>query len=140
MEMAQAPPSRPLPSVTEPDTGPFWAATKDHHLTYQWCDRCGQAVFFRRIVCPGCGGRQLDTRVSAGEGTIYTYTVMRQHMAPFFRSILPYVVAFIDLAEGFRMMAGVITDDVDSVAVGQPVRLEWEDHDDCAIPMFRVVS
>jgi hypothetical protein len=65
---------------------------------------------------------------------------MRQHMAPFFRSILPYVVAFIDLAEGFRMMAGVITDDVDSVAVGQHVRLEWEDHEDCAIPMFRVVG
>ena len=138
--MAQAAPSRPLPSVTEPDTGPFWVATKDHELTYQWCDSCGKAVFFRRIFCPGCGGRELDTRVSEGEGTIYTYTVMRQHMAPFFRSILPYVVAFIDLAEGFRMMAGVITDDVDSVAVGQNVRLEWEDHEDCAIPIFRVVG
>lgn len=138
--MSQVAPGRPLPSVAEADTGPFWAATRDHRLTYQWCDTCRKSVFYRRIFCPGCGGRDLETRVSAGNGTIYTFTVMRQHMAPFFRSLLPYVVAFVDLAEGFRMMAGVISDDVDSVAVGQEVQLEWEDHEDCAIPMFRVVA
>jgi uncharacterized OB-fold protein len=97
-------------------------------------------VFFRRIFCPGCGGRDLGTRVSEGNGRIYTFTVMRQHMHPYFRSILPYVVAYIDLAEGFRMMAAIVTDDVESVAVGQEVRLEWEDHDKCAIPLFRVVG
>jgi uncharacterized protein len=138
--MSQSAPGRPLPSVAEPDTGPFWAATKDHQLTYQWCGTCGRVVFFRRTFCPGCGARDLETRVSAGDGTVYTFTVVRQHMAPFFRSILPYVVAYIDLAEGFRMMAGIITDDVDSVAVGQHVRLEWEDHEDCAIPLFRVTT
>ena len=38
-------PTRPLPSVKELDTGPFWEATKQHELRFQQCaDTCGISV------------------------------------------------------------------------------------------------
>ena len=49
MPSSEAPsPERPLPDLSEPDTGPFWAATKQHRLTYQACGSCGETVFHPR--------------------------------------------------------------------------------------------
>ena len=131
-------PTRPMPSMSEADTGPFWQAARDHRLTYQSCDACRQIVFFRRQHCPHCGSDQLQEDDSAGEGAVYSYTVIRQHGHPFFRSILPYVVGVIDLDEGFRMLAPILTSDPEAVQVGQRVVVEWEDHDDWSLPVFRV--
>jgi uncharacterized OB-fold protein len=136
MPADQADPQRPLPVLTEPDTAPFWAATSEHRLTYQVCGSCGTIVFYPRRHCTGCLGTDLTWRDSAGQGVVYTYTVIRQHGQPYFRARLPYVLAFIDLDEGFRMLAEV---DVkpDAAQVGQRVQLGWEDHADLAIPVFR---
>ena len=35
----------------EPDTQPFWEATKRHELTYQTCDKCHAVVFYSRRHC-----------------------------------------------------------------------------------------
>jgi uncharacterized OB-fold protein len=129
-----------MPSMTEADTGPFWQAARDHRLTYQRCQQCGETVFFRRRHCPHCGSDGLDEKDSAGEGVLYTYTVIRQHGHPFFRSILPYVVGVVDLDEGFRMMAPIRASNVEAVDVGQRVVLEWEDHDNWSLPVFQADS
>src|ERR1700753_2304232 len=129
-----SPPPRPLPSLAEPDTGPFWAATKDHRLTYQVCASCGEVIFFPRRHCPGCLGVDTEWRDSAGGGTVYTYTVIRQHGQPYFRSRLPYVLGFIDLDEGFRMLAEIDADP-DVVQVGQRVTVGWDNHDKLACPV-----
>ncbi len=129
-------PERPLPSLSEPDTAPFWTATKDHRLTYQVCASCGEVIFHPRRHCSAC--LSVDTRweESAGGGTVYTYTVIRQHGQPWFRSRLPYVLGFIDLDEGFRMLAEIDADP-DTVQVGQRVTVGWDDHDELAVPVFR---
>jgi uncharacterized protein len=133
---AATPPERPLPSLAEPDTAPFWAATRDHRLTYQVCVACGEVIFHPRRHCSAC--LSVDTRweESAGRGTVYTYTVIRQHGQPYFRSRLPYVLGFIDLDEGFRMLAEIDADP-DTVQVGQRVTAGWDDHDELAVPVFR---
>ena len=133
-----APPERPLPSLAEPDTAPFWAATSDHRLTYQVCTSCGEVIFHPRRHCTNCLSADTEWRESAGGGTVYTYTVIRQHGQPFFRSRLPYVLGFIDLDEGFRLLAEIDTGP-DTVQVGQRVTVGWEDHADLAIPVFRPV-
>jgi hypothetical protein len=71
-----------------------------------------------------------------GGGTVYTYTVIRQHGQPYFRSRLPYVLGFVDLDEGFRLLAEIDAGP-DTVQVGQRVTLNWEDHGVLAIPVFR---
>jgi hypothetical protein len=129
-------PQRPLPTLAEPDTAPFWQATRQHRLTYQVCATCDEIVFYPRRHCTGCLSTNLRWHDSAGTGTVYTYTVIRQHGQPYFRSRLPYVVGFIDLDEGFRLMAEIDAPP-DAIRVGQRVTVGWEDHADLAVPVFR---
>lgn len=131
---------QPLPRFPEPDTQPFWEATKSHELRYQVCDDCGGIVFHPRRHCTHCLGQNLNWKNSKGEGTIYTYSVVRQNYHPAFRQRVPYVIAWIDLDEGFRMLSNVVgVDDVENVEIGQRVRVQWEDHDTVSLPAFTPV-
>lgn len=127
---------RPLPRFPEPDTQPFWEATKDHELRYQVCDDCHGIVFHPRRHCTHCLSLNLSWRTSAGEGSIYTYSVVRQTYHPAFKALLPYIVAWVDLDEGFRMMSSIVGCEPSDVRVGQRVRVEWEDHEELALPLF----
>ncbi len=129
---------QPLPRFPEPDTEPFWEATKDHELRYQVCDDCDGVVFYPRRHCTHCLSQNLSWKTSKGEGTIYTYSVVRQNYHPAFRERVPYVIAWVDLDEGFRMLTNIVgVDDVESVAIGQRVRVDWLDHDSVSLPAFR---
>ena len=130
-------PERPLPLFPEPDTAPFWAATAEHRLTYQICRACGQVVFHPRRHCTCCTSGDLEWRDSAGAGTVYTFTVIRQHGHPFFRARIPYLVGLIDLDEGFRMLAEIAADP-ETLQVNQRVTVTWEDHADLSVPIFEL--
>lgn len=132
---------RPLPSLDEPDTGEFWRKTKDKVLGYQHCDDCGTVVFYPRRHCTGCLGSTLTWQASAGEGTIYTFSVVRQSYHPFFRTRVPYAVAWIDLDEGPRILSNItgVTDPGVELSVGQRVRVAWEEHETLSIPLFEPI-
>jgi len=135
--MAEA--KRPQPTLDEADTRPFWEATKQHELRYQTCDDCDGIVFYPRRHCPHCMSMKLSWKTSRGEGTVYTYTIIRQIGHPAFRELAPYVVAWIDLDEGFRMLSNVVGVDADNVHIGQRVRVTWEDQDGVSLPLFTPV-
>jgi len=140
--MAEAPKvaQRPLPDATEDDTQAFWAATKDRRLTYQQCEDCGTVVFYPRRHCTGCTSGRLAWKDAKGTGTIYTYSVVRQSYHPFFRSQAPYVVAWIDLDEGPRLISNVIgVTQPDMSLIGSRVAVEWEAHETLSIPLFRLI-
>lgn len=126
---------RPLPDLSDPDTGVFWRAAQDHRLTYQTCDDCGRVVFYPRAHCPHCGNQNLQVRNSQGQGTLYSYTVIRQSPDPLFREIVPFIVALVDLDEGFRLLT-YLQADPESVEVGQRVSLEWMTRDGFELPVF----
>ncbi len=136
-------PSRPQPIFPEADTQPYWDAVKDGQLTYQVCNACDSVVFTPRSHCTECGAEDLDRRVSAGEGTIYTYSVVRQNRVPAFAELGAYALAYVDLDEGFRMLTNIVgvADPTKDVAIGQRVRVEFEAQDtgDYPIPVFRPV-
>ena len=130
-------PRRPLPTLLEPDTQPFWEATKNHELRYQVCDDCDKIVFYPRRHCPHCMGLNLSWKTSQGEGSVYTYTVIRQIGHPAFRERAPYIVAWIDLDEGFRMLSTIVSDEI---TIGQRVRVTWDDQEnDISLPLFAPV-
>ena len=126
----------PLPKFPEPDTEPFWDATKDHELKYQVCDDCGGLVWHPRRHCTHCTSLNLSWKTSKGEGTVYTYSIVRQNYHPAFRERIPYVVAWIDVDEGFRMLSNVVDVDPEEVSVGQRVRVRWLDQEGLALPAF----
>ena len=130
---------QPLPRFPEPDTQAFWEATKNHELRYQTCDACDGIVFYPRRHCTHCMGMNLSWKTSRGEGTVYTYTVIHQMGQPAFKDRVPYAVAWIDLDEGFRMLSNIVgvEDPSDNVAIGQRVRLTWEDQESgLSMPLF----
>lgn len=133
---------RPLPRLDEPDTRAFWEATRRREFRYQKCDRCGTVVWHPRQHCTGCLDDRLSWQTASGEGTIYTFSVVRQSYHPFFRSLVPYAVAWIDLDDGPRILSNIIgTDDpARDLACGQRVEVDWEQHDEVNIPLFRVVD
>lgn len=130
-------PSRPLPSLHELDTAPFWKATSDGRLTYPVCKACETVVFYPRAHCTSCLSDDLEWRESSGRGTVYTFSIVRQSYHPFFRGIAPYAVAWIDLDEGPRLASNVIEIDPDSIEIGMAVELVWEEHEELSVPLFK---
>jgi uncharacterized OB-fold protein len=126
---------RMLPDLSEPDTGAFWRAAQEHRLTYQMCIDCGGVVFYPRAHCTHCGSENLEVRDSKGEGTLYSYTVIRRTADPAFRDSAPYVVALVDLAEGFRLLTR-LQSAPELAEVGQRVTLEWMSRDGIELPVF----
>lgn len=130
---------RPLPRFPEPDTEPFWQATKKHELNFQKCNRCESVVFYPRQHCTSCGSANLSWHTSAGLGTVYTFSVVMQNRNPAFRDLVPYAVAFIDLDEGFRLMSNVVgvKDPTKDIRCGMRVKVRWEDqNDEISLPLF----
>ncbi len=126
---------RPLPDLGQKDTAPFWQATREQTFKYQQCANCGTVVWYPRAHCTGCTNSALEWKTSAGEGTIYTFSIVRQSYHPFFRGQVPYVVAYVDLDEGPRFLTNVVGVDADAVSIGQRVRLEWEPHEKLSVPL-----
>ena len=127
---------RPLP---QPDnvSAHYWAEAARGVLAIQRCAACGQAQFYPRALCARCGG---DTawEEASGQGTVHTYTVIRQNLAPPFAALGPYVVAMVELAEGPRMMSNVTHVDPDDVRVGLAVTCyAVRVRDDLGIPFWR---
>jgi hypothetical protein len=134
-------PNRPQPALPEQDTENFWEGVKQGELRYQSCKDCKEVVFTPRAHCTSCGSGNLETKVSSGRGTVYTYSVVRQSRHPNFADLGAYSVAYIDLDEGFRMLSNVVgvDDPTKDVKVGQRVKVEFESQDsgDYPIPVFR---
>jgi len=130
---------RPLPRTDEPDTAAFWAATRDKKLTFPRCRDCGAMVFYPRRHCTSCLGSNLETIEASGRGKVYTYSVIRQSYHPFYRTRVPYAVAWVDLEEGPRILTNVVgVDDPSSdVTIGIDVDLVWEEYEEVNVPLFK---
>lgn len=133
-------PERPQPQFPEPDTEPFWEATKDRELKYQTCNQCNNVIFYPRGHCPSCGFNGTTWNVSKGEGSVYTFSVVMQSRHPAFKDLGPYAVAYVDLDEGFRIMTNIVGVDepIKSIQCGMRVKLIWKDQGEgkIALPMF----
>lgn len=130
--------NKPLP-VIDGDSRPFWEGCKEGKLMIQRCDDCGKHIFYPRIICPHCFSDRVQWVESKGTGTVYSYTIARRPGGPGFVDDVPYVIALIDLDEGVRMMSTITDVDVDSVRIGQRVKV-WFDKvtDEVTLPKFRL--
>jgi len=129
---------RPLPNLKEHDTRAFWQATKDGQLKYQRCDDCGTIVFYPRQHCTGCLGSALTWHTASGRGTVYSFSVVRKAEHPFFRTQVPYAVAWIDLDEGPRLTTNLLDCAVSDIKIGMRVEAAFEDvTDEITLLQFR---
>ncbi len=101
-----------------PETKPFWDAAGEGRLLVKQCDDCGEHHHYPRASCPFCGSERIQWRQASGQGTIYSFSVMR-------RAEVPYVIAYVTLAEGPTMMSNIVDVDADAVRIGQAVKVKF---------------
>ena len=138
--------SKPVPKPFLPPTEIsrfFWDAAKEHRLVFQRCRLCGTRVFYPRDICPGpqCFGiGTLDWVESTGKGRVYSYTISYQPAHPAFADDVPYVIAIIEMDEGWRMDTNIINIDPKEVRIGMPVEVIWDDvTPEFSLPKFQPV-
>jgi uncharacterized protein len=115
----------PAPERT-PETAPFWDATAAGRLVLARCDVCGTVIWYPKTFCADCGGLSVSWRESSGLGTVYSFSVV--HRAPgAFGEAVPFVVAYVELQEGPRVLTNVVGCDPEEVYIGQAVRVVFCD-------------
>ena len=124
----------PTPSARpSSETEPFWTAAADHRLVLPVCDACGHHIWYPRTWCPVCGGGSVTWTELSGAGTVYACTVIRRGRGPWADAV-PYVVAYVELAEGPRILTNVVTDDPESVHIGMSVTAAFVPVEDADTP------
>ncbi|MDQ7849728.1 MAG: Zn-ribbon domain-containing OB-fold protein [Armatimonadota bacterium] len=87
------------------------------------CRQCGARFFPRRGVCARCLSAEVEVVPLGRVGTLHTYTVVYQSTPEF---PTPYILAYVDLPEGVRLLAPLAGVPVDQVRIGMPLRLQVE--------------
>jgi uncharacterized protein len=115
----------PAPDRT-PETDEFWNATLAGRLVLARCDECGTVIWYPKTYCPRCGGLSVSWDSACGFGTIYSFSVVHR-AAGQFREAIPFVVAYVELAEGPRVLTNIVGCEPDQVHIGQSVRVVFFD-------------
>lgn len=109
----------PAPQVN-PETEPFWSAAAQGRLLLKRCPACSAVVWYPRSMCPECGGGGTDWFEASGRGTVYSSTVNHKGEGGYRGG--PYVLAYVELEEGPRVLTNVVGIDPGEVTIGMPVR------------------
>ena len=129
---------QPVPTA---ETERYWQAALEGRLEVQRCRACARHQFYPRGFCTACLSDQIEWVLASGRGRIYTYTVCRIAAHPVFESRVPYVIAMIDLNEGVRLLAGIVDSDIERIAIGAPVEVQFERISDLiALPQFHLAD
>jgi uncharacterized OB-fold protein len=104
---------------------------KRGQLAYQYSLAANKAVFFPRVACPVRGDTNLEWRISAGLGTVYSTTTVHPSGSS------PFNVALVDCDEGFRLMTRIEGIAPEQVTIGMRVKFSvFHPGDDDPYPIF----
>jgi uncharacterized OB-fold protein len=116
----------------------FWKSVEARAMELPYCTACNRFFFYPRPICPHCWSDAVEFRRASGNGTVFTYSIVRSPHGNItgWHQRIPYAVALIELAEGVRMMSNIIDCDVDAVRSGMPVKLTYTEIDGRVLPAF----
>ena len=130
----------PAPTASFETRG-YWEGTARGELVLQRCTACGTVQHRPRPLCVSCFADAIEHFVASGRGTVHTFTTTRQNHAPGFRGACPYVLAYVELEEGPRLLTNVVGCAPEDVRIGMPVEVEFADVEgEFQVPRFRPAS
>jgi uncharacterized OB-fold protein len=105
------------------------------------CADCGTWHHRPKPICPSCWSKNLVATPIAGTGTIHLLILL--HQGPPAEGVdysTPHPVATVELdeQEGLRFTSAVEGADLDTLAIGDRVRLDWITRNDRPYPVWRV--
>ena len=129
-----------LPVPTPPinaDTAGFWRATTESRLLFTRCDSCSEPTWYPREFCPHCGTLDVTWEEASGRGHIHSFTVVRRGGLGPYAGPTPYVLAYVELDEGVRMMTNIVDVDEADLRIGLPVTVVFQPTDgEASLPRF----
>jgi uncharacterized OB-fold protein len=128
-------PQRTLP-VVDKDTRAYWTSGSAGELMIYRCQQCRYYVHPPVRFCPKCESRWVEPEAVSGKGCVTTYTVnYKQWVADL---PTPYVLALVELAEqvDVRLTTNIVNCPPESVRIGMPVRVLFEQVEDLWVPLF----
>jgi hypothetical protein len=128
-------PFRVLPRLTDRNRH-FWTGGAAGELRFLRCRACGTFVHPPAPLCPACLSRDLAPEAVSGRATVVTFTLNHQPWVP--GPDHPYAIAIVEIEEqpGLRLMTNVVNCPPESVRIGMPVRVVFEQHEDVFVPLF----
>jgi uncharacterized OB-fold protein len=130
--------SYPLPRPNA-QTRAYWDGAATGALRYQCCAGCGHVQRIPRSLCERCQSSRLDWKDSRRTGTLLTFTTVHRAPLPAFKDMVPYVIAIVDMDEGFRVMANALPHCRGGLAIGARVRIGFQDVHGMALPVVEAV-
>lgn len=129
-------PQRPLPQLTAQNEF-FWTAGADGRLHIQHCCACDELIHPPQPVCRYCRGTEMGVREVSGRATLIGFTRNERFALPGLPP--PYVVGQVALIEDprIRLTTTVIGADPADLALGMLMEVEFEQHEDVWLPLFR---
>jgi len=114
-----------------PGDEPYFDAAAQGKLLVKKCNDCGEYHHYPRPFCPFCFSEKVEWVEANGTGEIYTYSVTRRG------GPVPYCIGYVTLDEGPKMMTNIVDCDLDSVKVGQKVKVVFKKTENgFSVPMF----
>jgi len=128
-------PKRTLP-VVDKDTEAYWTHGSVGELAIYRCQNCRFYVHPPVRFCPKCESRRVAPEAVSGKGRVATYTVNYKQWVPDLPT--PYVIALVELAEqpDVRLTTNIVNCPPESVCIGMPVRVLFEQVEDLWVPLF----
>lgn len=120
---------------------PFWEGCDRGELLVQYCQFCDKKISPPEPRCPQCIGSELTWIRSKPTGTVYSYSIVHRSPGPDFPT--PYVLAVIDMDDGWSLLGNVVVDhstEYEAIKCGSRVRVSFGPSADGSgtLPVFRL--
>jgi len=138
-ERPEIPVTRPLPRL-DADNRNFWTGGARGELRLNQCQECKTFVHPPRPVCSCCLSERVVPVAVAGTGVVDTFTVNHQKWHPAME--VPFVIArvAIDGAPNVFLTTNIVNCPVDSVDIGDRVRVIFQAEGDVFLPLFEKLA
>ena len=125
--------ARPRPVLTAM-MRPFWEAARRGQLIAPECVACQRRHWEPEAVCPHCG-QNWEWQDSPGLATLYSFSVIYRGATPEFE--VPYVLALVDLDDGWTMRTNLTGVDEDAIDIGMRLQVRFYQLDEeIWLPLF----
>jgi uncharacterized OB-fold protein len=107
-------------TAMNPGDQEYFDAAAAGKLMLKKCGDCGEHHHYPRSLCPFCFSDKVQWVQAKGTGEIYSYSVSRR------AGPIVYCMAYVKLDEGVTMMTNIVDCDLDTVKVGQKVKVTFK--------------
>jgi uncharacterized protein len=113
----------PRPDPDDAETAAFWAGLAAGEFRMQRCASCGVVRHPPRPLCAECGSEERTWIASAGQGEVWSATVIHPPTLPAFADRTPYEAAVVRLDEGVFTVTNIVDAQPGECSVGDRVEL-----------------